>query len=373
MVIAELDEAQYAECREVFCYFDAKGDEKITIAQVGDVLRALGQNPSESEIASCCHTWSDPNARISFEEFIPMYQTVYKKRQKHNVEEFVEGLSHFDKEGNGMINVAELRHLLTTLGERLSDEEVDQLLAGRSDTSGNINISDFVRNMLRANGWPAPGDSTLHTSIPSQVAEIDLNVPLHRTLKIYNLANYTFGTKEPQSEKDTSVQARFQRMKDEYDKVGMRRSVETVLIVHEHALPHVLLLQIGTSFYKLPGGELEAGEDEIEGAVRHLNDSLGRTDGVKNEWKIEDEISNWWRPNFDPPRYPYIPAHVTRPKEQTKIFLVQLPEKALFAVPRNYKLVAAPLFELYENANCYGPLIASLPTVLSRFNFVYND
>jgi hypothetical protein len=39
---------------------------------------------------------------------------------------------------------------------------------------------------------------------------------------------------------------------------------------------------------------------------------------------------------------------------------------ALFAVPKNYKLVAAPLFELYDNSQGYGPLIASLPQTLSR-------
>ncbi len=67
----------------------------------------------------------------------------------------------------------------------------------------------------------------------------------------YPLTNYTFGTKDALMERDHSVQARFQRMRDEYDKVGMRRSVEGVLLVHEHALPHVLLLQIGTTFFKL--------------------------------------------------------------------------------------------------------------------------
>ncbi|KIH62746.1 hypothetical protein ANCDUO_06969 [Ancylostoma duodenale] len=122
----------------------------------------------------------------------------------------------------------------------------------------------------------------------------------------------------------------------------------------------------------LPGGELEVGEEETEGMKRLLDLTLGRTDGVKNEWKIEDEVGNWWRPNFDPPRYPYIPAHVTKPKEHTKLLLVQMPEKAMFAVPKNYKLVAAPLFELYDNAAAYGPLIASLPMALSRFNFIYN-
>ena len=43
----------------------------------------------------------------------------------------------------------------------------------------------------------------------------------------------------------------------------MRRSVDGVLLVHEHGLPHVLLLQLGTTFFKLPGGELNPGEDEV--------------------------------------------------------------------------------------------------------------
>ncbi|KAE9554863.1 hypothetical protein FO519_001891 [Halicephalobus sp. NKZ332] len=146
MVAGSIDD-QLADCREIFCYFDSKGDEKINVAQVGDVLRALGQNPTEAEIQKCCEHWSDPDSRISFEEFVPIYQTVNKNRSSHSLDEFVEGLSHFDKDGNGTINVAELRHLLTTLGERLSDEEVDQLLSGHEDSHGNVNISDFAPRM----------------------------------------------------------------------------------------------------------------------------------------------------------------------------------------------------------------------------------
>jgi len=67
----------------------------------------------------------------------------------------------------------------------------------------------------------------------------------------YKLGNYTFGTKDPLFEKDPSVATRFQRMKDEFESIGMRRSVEGVLLVHEHGLPHVLFLQLGTTFYKL--------------------------------------------------------------------------------------------------------------------------
>lgn len=50
---------------------------------------------------------------------MPIYQTVNKSRNPHTMEQFIEGLSHFDREGNGTIAVAELRHLLTTLGNRI--------------------------------------------------------------------------------------------------------------------------------------------------------------------------------------------------------------------------------------------------------------
>ncbi|KAI1700426.1 myosin-2 essential light chain [Ditylenchus destructor] len=141
---------QLAECREIFCYFDTRGDEKINVKQVGDVLRSLGQNPTEAEIRQCCDHWTDPETRITFEEFVPIYQTVNKTRNTHSMDQFIEGLSHFDREGNGTIAVAELRHLLTTLGEKLNDEEVDQLLNGHEDANGYVNISDFVRTVIQS-------------------------------------------------------------------------------------------------------------------------------------------------------------------------------------------------------------------------------
>eukprot|EP00090_Calanus_glacialis_P028080 TRINITY_DN448_c0_g1_i1.p1 TRINITY_DN448_c0_g1~~TRINITY_DN448_c0_g1_i1.p1 ORF type:complete len:222 (-),score=69.30 TRINITY_DN448_c0_g1_i1:406-1071(-) len=220
---------------------------------------------------------------------------------------------------------------------------------------------------MSGTGWPSTlARQTSQTSFPKNPS-----LTLSRTVNLYPLTNYTFGTKDPLFEKDPSVPARFQRMRDEYDSLGMRRSVDGVLLVHEHGLPHVLLLQLGTTFFKLPGGELNPGEDEVEGLRRLMTETLGRPDGTATDWTIEDTIGNWWRPNFEPAQYPYIPPHITKPKEHRKLFLVQLNEKAYFAVPRNYKLVAAPLFELYDNAQGYGPIISSLPQALGRFNFIY--
>ena len=70
-------------------------------------------------------------------------------------------------------------------------------------------------------------------------------------------------------------------------------------------------------------------------------------------------------------RYPYLPAHVTKPKECKKIYMVRLSERMVFAVPKNFKLLAVPLFELYDNAARYGPVISSLPHLISRYDFAF--
>lgn len=54
--------------------------------------------------------------RISFDVFLPIYQAISKGRSSDTADDFIEGLRHFDKDGNGFISSAELRHLLTTLG-----------------------------------------------------------------------------------------------------------------------------------------------------------------------------------------------------------------------------------------------------------------
>jgi cleavage and polyadenylation specificity factor subunit 5 len=71
--------------------------------------------------------------------------------------------------------------------------------------------------------------------------------------------------------------------------------------------------------------------------------------------------------------YPYLPPHCTRPKECKKLYLLQLPEKRVLSVPKNMKLLAVPLFELYDNTQRYGPQLSAIPHYLSRFRWEFVD
>lgn len=100
-----------------------------------------------------CDT-STGNKRVSFEEFLPIFMSGQQKKDEGSMEDFIEGLKVFDKEGNGFINSAELRHVLTSLGmwhacvHRTGipftftwHQEVHHSMAPLVDTSGALQLS----------------------------------------------------------------------------------------------------------------------------------------------------------------------------------------------------------------------------------------
>uniref|UniRef100_A0A2I3SBF1 Myosin light chain 6B n=3 Tax=Homininae TaxID=207598 RepID=A0A2I3SBF1_PANTR len=137
--------------KEAFELFDRVGDGKILYSQCGDVMRALGQNPTNAEVLKVLgNPKSDElkSRRVDFETFLPMLQAVAKNRGQGTYEDYLEGLRVFDKEGNGKVMGAELRHVLTTLGEKMTEEEVETVLAGHEDSNGCINYEAFLKHIL---------------------------------------------------------------------------------------------------------------------------------------------------------------------------------------------------------------------------------
>jgi len=64
-------------------------------------------------------------------DFDTLIQLIHEKVTNPPVErpdDLREVFRLYDKEGRGYVSIAEMRHLLTSVGEKLTDDEADQLL-----------------------------------------------------------------------------------------------------------------------------------------------------------------------------------------------------------------------------------------------------
>ncbi|KIY93516.1 hypothetical protein MNEG_14446 [Monoraphidium neglectum] len=158
----QLTDQQIADCKEAFALFDQDNDGCITTAELGTVMRALGKNPTEAEIRLLAKE-IDPDARgtVNLQEFMGVMSRDIRsydseddirsawKASGHRAAA-AQGAGVFDKDSRGWISAAELRHVLTSIGEKLAPEEMDAMMAESDpDQDGKIQYDEFVR-MLTA-------------------------------------------------------------------------------------------------------------------------------------------------------------------------------------------------------------------------------
>ncbi|XP_045498108.1 calmodulin-A-like isoform X2 [Colias croceus] len=146
-----LTEEQVAEFKEAFMLFDKDEDGTITIAELGVVMRSLGQRPTETELRDMVkEVDQDGNGTIEFNEFLQMMSK--KMRGADGEDELREAFRVFDKNNDGLISSVELRHVMTNLGERLSEEEVDDMIREADlDGDGMVNYDEFVTILTSKN------------------------------------------------------------------------------------------------------------------------------------------------------------------------------------------------------------------------------
>ena len=147
-MVDRLTDDKLNELKEVFEMFDRDKDGLIDAKELGNILRSMDHEPSEQELTDLISDVDSNNdGKVNFNEFL----SIMIKRAKDSdiEEELIEAFRIFDKEGEGRISSSEFRHIMMTLGEKLSEDEIDEMIKEADFKSeGFINYRDFVKIIL---------------------------------------------------------------------------------------------------------------------------------------------------------------------------------------------------------------------------------
>ena len=138
----QLSKEKENKLKDIFYLVDQDKDNKIDTNEVGVTLRALGIYLSQEDISQITKE-IDPSGcgKVTYEQFKDLYITKLSTNKKVN--DLVKAFKSFDKENKGVINLNELKHGLTVLGEPLSDYEIELLMEeANCDENGNV---DYIK------------------------------------------------------------------------------------------------------------------------------------------------------------------------------------------------------------------------------------
>jgi len=150
--MGDYTEDQLADFREMFGLFDMGGEGKVAYSSIGNCFRAFGQDPTNKDVNAILGNPKKEDLAskfLTFEEYMPMFDQIKKEAKPAALEDFIEGLRIFDKESNGTVLGAELRHVLLSIGEKMDPKDVDALMVGHEEgEEGLVNYTKFSAYLL---------------------------------------------------------------------------------------------------------------------------------------------------------------------------------------------------------------------------------
>jgi len=146
---AKMSEEQIAELKQAFNEFDVDGGGTINTRELGYAMRAMGMNPTEAELLDLINEYdTDGSGMIEFPEFCNMMAD--KMNQVNDGDMIRMAFRVLDRNGTGTISSKAFKHLMTHIGDKLTTEEVEEMInEADKDGDGVLNYEEFV-TMLTA-------------------------------------------------------------------------------------------------------------------------------------------------------------------------------------------------------------------------------
>ena len=129
---------------------DKDHDGKLSAQEMGNIMRTLGKNFSNYELNSIIQEIETKgNGYIELDKFIELmaHNKIDENTLKIEQTNLINAFKYFDRDQNGLINYEEFKHILQTVSEKLSQDEIkslDELCLSQVDENGKFNYKDFL-------------------------------------------------------------------------------------------------------------------------------------------------------------------------------------------------------------------------------------
>nr|UKO95428.1 troponin c [Demodex canis] len=146
----DLTKEQVQMLRKAFDMFDREKKGYIACNMVSTILRTLGQTFEESDLQQLIiEIDADGSGQLEFDEFLTLTARFLVEEDAEAVqEELREAFRLYDKEGNGYIKTSDLREILRALDDKLTADELDEMIAEiDTDGSGTVDFDEFMEMM----------------------------------------------------------------------------------------------------------------------------------------------------------------------------------------------------------------------------------
>ena len=152
-MLDEVPQDRRKEYKDAFEMFDKNKDGKITIMELANVMRSLNLDPTEEELKEMIDEVDlDGNGEIDFEEFVTLMNRRSKETDTEEV--ILNAFRVFDIEGNGLLSITDMRHIMINMTENVNEDELDEILINAdTDGDGFIKYEEFIRMLLTKDNY----------------------------------------------------------------------------------------------------------------------------------------------------------------------------------------------------------------------------
>ncbi|UJR25306.1 hypothetical protein I4U23_006657 [Adineta vaga] len=143
----QMTEEQIAEIRDAFNMYDRDQKGEIPTTLLGTVMKNLGHNLKPDQLQECIDAVDgDGSGTVDFDEFLALM--VKKAKEAEDERELREVFRVFDKNGGGIIDVADLKMIFEAIDPDMPEDEIEQIISEvDEDGSGTVDYEEFYKLM----------------------------------------------------------------------------------------------------------------------------------------------------------------------------------------------------------------------------------